>query len=78
MSSKRRLQRPPNSFRDAEIQADRLGMPDMQITVGLWRKARDDALRPTGVQIGTHNLADKIAQALVVFCIASSCMEYRS
>ncbi len=44
VSSKRRWQRPPNSSRDAEIQADRLGVADMQIAVGLGRKAGDHRL----------------------------------
>ena len=44
VSSKRRLQWPPNSCGDAEIQADRLGVADMQIAVRLGRKAGHDLL----------------------------------
>ena len=40
VSSKRRWQRPPNSSRDAEIEADRLGVADVQVAVRLGRKAR--------------------------------------
>ena len=45
---------------DAEIQADRFGMADMQIAVRLRRKAGDDCLMPAGSQIGAHDVADKI------------------
>ena len=45
---------------DAEIQADRLGVADMQIAVGLGRKAGDDRLVPARCEIGPHNVADKI------------------
>ena len=39
-------------LRDAEIQADRLGVADMQIAVRLRRKAGDDLLCAAGVEIG--------------------------
>ena len=45
---------------DAEIEADRLGVADMQIAVRLRRKARDDRLVPAGRQIGAHDVADEI------------------
>ena len=45
---------------DAEIQADRLGVADMQVAVRLRRKAGDDRLMPPRRQIGAHDVADKI------------------
>jgi hypothetical protein len=45
----------------AEIERDRLGMADMQIAVGLGRKARDDPGMPSGVKIGLHDVANEIA-----------------
>ena len=61
VSSKRRLQRPPNSSRDAEIQADRFGVADMEIAVRLGRKAGDDRLRAGPSEIGRDDVADEIA-----------------
>ena len=43
VSSKRRLQVPPNSRGDAEVQADRLGVADVQVAIRLGREARGDA-----------------------------------
>ena len=43
VSSKRRLHVPPNSSRDAEVQADRLRVADVEVAVRLRRKARGDA-----------------------------------
>ena len=45
---------------DAEIQRDRLGVADMQITVRLRREAGDDRLMPARRQIGAHDVADEI------------------
>ena len=45
VSSKRRLQTPPNSRGEAEVQADRLGVADVQVAVGLGREAGADARR---------------------------------
>ena len=42
VSSKRRWQRPPNSCGDAEVEADRLGVADVQVAVRLRREARHD------------------------------------
>ena len=44
----------------AEIQADRLGVADMQIAVRLGRKAGDDFSRAAPTQIGANDVADKI------------------
>ena len=46
--------------RDAEIEADRLRMPDVQVAVGLGRKARDDRGLPTVAQVGGHDVADEV------------------
>ena len=45
---------------NAEIQADRLGVADMQISVRLGRKPGDDTLDPAGREIGAHDVADEI------------------
>ena len=45
---------------NAEIEANRLGVADMQIAVRLRRKARDDRLVPPGRQIGAHDVANEI------------------
>ena len=47
-------------LRQAEIQADGLGMADMQIAVRLGREARDDALVLAAGQIGIDDAADEI------------------
>ena len=47
VSSKRRLVLPPNSVGQAEVQADGLGVADVQIAVRLRRKARLHAARRT-------------------------------
>ncbi len=60
VSSKRRLHLPLVILRQAEIQADRLGMADMQIAVRLGREARDDALVLAAGQIGFDDVADEI------------------
>src|SRR6185312_14463462 len=48
-------------LRHAEIEADRLGVADMEIAVGLRRKARDDAVATAGVEITLDDVADEIA-----------------
>ncbi len=45
---------------DAEIEANRLGVADMEIAVRLGRKARDDGFMPARREIGAHDVADKI------------------
>ena len=61
VSSKRRWQRPPNSSRDAEVQADRLGVADMQVAVRLRREPRHHALRAAGIQVGLDDVANEVA-----------------
>ena len=48
-------------LRHAEIEADRLGVADMQIAVRLRREAGDDRAVPLRVQIGLDDVADEIA-----------------
>ena len=50
---------------DAEIEADRLGVADVQIAVRLGRKAGHHRRMPLGVEIGLDDVADEIAPA---FC----------
>ncbi len=45
---------------DAEIEADRLGVADMQVAVRLRRKPGDDRLVPARGKIGAHDVADEI------------------
>src|SRR5580704_7062776 len=45
---------------DAEIEANRLGVADMQVAVRLRRKARNHGFVPTRLQIGAHDVANKI------------------
>jgi hypothetical protein len=48
-------------LRDAEIQADRFGVPDMQVAVRFRRKPGDDFGMASGRNIGRDNVADEIA-----------------
>ena len=62
VSSKRRWQRPPNSRGDAEVQADRLGVADVEVAVRLGREARDHRRVPAAAQVVGHDLADEVAR----------------
>ena len=44
----------------AEIQANRLGVPDMQVAVRLRREAGHDALDPARSEVPAHDVADEI------------------
>ena len=46
---------------DAEIQADRLGMTDVEIAIWLRRKAGNDLFDATGVKIALDDVTNKIA-----------------
>ena len=46
--------------RDAEIEANRLGVPDMQVTVGLRRESSDDGIHLAGGEVGVDDIADEI------------------
>ena len=55
---------PAELRRHAEIQDDRLGVADMQITVRFRRKAGDDPFDASGIEIGLNDVADEIAPGL--------------
>ena len=61
---------PAEFLRDAEIQADRLGVADMEIAVRLGREARDHGLVAAGLEIGPDDVADKILPRLPNPCFA--------
>ena len=61
VSSKRRWQRPPIFLRDAEIQADRLGVADVQVAVRLRRKPRDHVRHPLRRQVRIDDFANEVA-----------------
>ena len=61
VSSNRRLQRPPNSLRDAEVEADRLRVADVEVAVGLGREAGDGDRDPARGDVGGDDLADEVA-----------------
>jgi hypothetical protein len=48
-------------MRDAEVEADRLGVADVQVAVRLRRKAGDDGRVPAVPHVGGHDLADEVA-----------------
>ena len=47
-------------LRDAEVQADGLGVPDVEIAVGLGGKSRGDAVVLPGSEVVRHDLSDEI------------------
>ena len=51
-------------LRHAEVEADRLGVADMQIAVRLGRKAGDDLLDAAGIEVGLDDVADEVAPGL--------------
>ncbi|MNK85884.1 hypothetical protein D3C87_1057810 [compost metagenome] len=53
---------------NAEVQADRLGMADVQVTVRLRRKAGDDGLVLAGAQVILDDLTDEIEVGLFGSC----------
>ena len=48
-------------LRDPEVEADRLGVPDMQVAVRLGRKACHHALMTARREVVRHDVADEIA-----------------
>ena len=61
-------------LRDAEIQADRLGVADMQIAVRLGRKAGDHLFDAPGIEIGLDDVADEIAPASARCRLVAACL----
>ena len=49
-------------MRNAEIQADRLGMADMQVTIRLRWETREFAVL-SGLQIFRHDVADEVGRS---------------
>ena len=64
VSSKRRWQTSAELLRDPEIEADRFGVADVQVSVRLGRKAGDDRRMAAGVEIAANDVADEIAPRL--------------
>ena len=65
-------------LRDAEIECDRLGMADVQVTVRLRREARHDLAVFFCVEIGLDNVANEIAACLRrhwLCCHSGSCSD---
>ena len=56
---------PAELRRDAEIQADRLGVADMEIAVGLGRETGDDAAFPAARQVGADDVANEVARGIL-------------
>ncbi len=52
---------PAEFLRDAEIQADRLGVADMEVAVRLGRKAGHHLFGAAGVEVGLDDVADEVA-----------------
>ena len=77
VSSKRRVAAAAEFLGDAEIEADRLGVADVQIAVRLRRKAGHDLLDAAGVEIGLDDVADEIAarfdRARIASCLCIGC-----
>ena len=46
---------------DAEVEADRLGMADVEVAVRLGREAGDDRSDSAGAQVGGDDVADEVA-----------------
>ena len=61
VSSNRRLQWPPNSVGDAEVEADGLGMADVEVAVRFGREAGDRGPDPAGGDVGGDDVADEVA-----------------
>ena len=61
----------------AKIQANRLGMPDVEIPIWFRRKAGDDLLDAAGIEITLDDIADEIAarfdRARVASCLCIGC-----
>ena len=55
---------------DAEVQADGLGVADVEVAVGLGREAGDDALDPAGGQVLLDDLAQEVGLLLALLVLA--------
>src|SRR6266403_3303700 len=69
---------PGKLLRDAEIERDRLGMADVQVTIRLRREARHDLAVFLDVEIGLDDVANEIAACLRrhwLCCHSGSCSD---
>ncbi|GIX61052.1 uncharacterized protein BcabD6B2_04870 [Babesia caballi] len=57
---------PAEHLRELEVEADGLGVADVQVTVGLGREARDDLLDATLGHVALHDLVDEVG-AVAIF-----------
>ena len=68
VSSKRRLTMPPYSAAKPKVHTDRLGMSNVQIAIGFWRKP---CVHTTTVQpcfkVGIHDLLNEMTAAVAFF-----------
>ena len=63
---------PAELLRHAEIEADRLGVAEVEVAVRLGRKARHHSLVPARVDIGADDVADEILSRGANRCIGGS------
>ena len=61
----RRLQRPTELRRHAEIERDRLGVADVQVAVGFGRKPCQDATDPAGREVILDDVPDEMVGTLM-------------
>ena len=54
---------------DAEVEADRLGVTDVEVAVGLRREAGDDGLHAALAEVGGDDLADEVAALWGSLCL---------
>ena len=47
-------------LRQAEVETDRLGVPDVEVAVGLRREARHGGRDPSGREVGRDDIADEV------------------
>ena len=62
---------------DAEVEADRLGVADVEVAVGLRRKAGDHQRVPSGGKIGVDDLADEVGRTRLVHRVAAPAVPAR-
>src|SRR5215471_1001603 len=57
----------PVVLRYTEVEADRLGVADVQVAVGFGRKARDDRLVSPRLEVGLDDVANEVAAGLAQY-----------
>ena len=68
---------------DAEVEADRLGVPDVEVAVGLGREAGDDGRVLPGAQVLGDDVADEVAADAIgrrpgAFAVTGSVVTFRA